>query len=255
MVTKIRVDRPGQARTVFKLVKGFFAWVVRTDDYGLDASPCARIDSESLVGRSREVDRTLTNFEIRALWLASERLAYPFGDFVQLLMLTGLRRNEVANCTADEIDGRRWILPAARMKNGRDHLVPVAPMIEVLLSGLPRFQDGCFLFSSSGGRKPIAGFSKAKNALDAAMKAELAKEGHAFKAWTFHDIRRTVRTRLSSLGVQGHICERILAHAQPEIERRYNLYGFEQEKLAALEKWNQALDGIINPRPELRVVA
>jgi integrase len=255
MVNKIKVDRPGQARTIYNLVKGFFNWAVRTDDYGLDASPCAKIDTESLVGRSQEVDRTLTNLEIRALWKAAEQLAYPFGDFFRLLLLTGLRRSEVANCTDEEIEGRRWVIPGRRMKNGRDHLVPIAPAIEGLLGGLPRFQDGPFLFSTTGGRKAIAAFSTAKTALDEGMKAELAKEGHAFEPWTIHDIRRTVRTRLSSLGVQGHICERILAHAQPEIERRYNKYAFEQEKLDALQVWHDALEGIINPRPDLRVVA
>jgi integrase len=247
----------GQARAVYTLLRTFFNWAVKNDF--IEVSPCVKIDVETLVGQKKEIDRTLDDYELRALWRATEALGYPAGSFFRLLLLTGLRRREASNASWLEFDlaAGRWIVPATRMKarpgKAKDHLVPIAPKIRSLLEALPRHVGGEFLFSYSGGREPIKAFSKLKAALDKAMRAELAKEGREFKSFVIHDLRRSVRTRLSSLGVAMHICERVLAHAQPELQSRYDKHGFEKEKLDALVTWHAALETII--RPPLRAVA
>jgi integrase len=52
-----------------------------------------------------------------------------------------------------------------------------------------------------------------------------------------HDLRRTVRSGLSRLGVQPHISERVLNHAQPGIIATYDVYAYGPEKREALERW------------------
>jgi len=148
---------------------------------------------------------------------------------------------------------KRWIIPHERMKNKpgadpRPHLVPITPEIASLLRELPRHVGGNFLFSETGA-KPISGFGRAKAKLDALMRADLKANGHKPpERWTIHDVRRTCRTRFSALGgIPEHFGERLLAHAVPEIEGRYNLYGFENEKRAALVTWHRALRNIIEP--------
>ena len=86
------------------------------------------------------------------------------------------------------------------------------------------------------------------------MRRDLEAQGHAFEPFTTHDVRRSARTRFSSLGIPEHIGERLLAHAVPELQGRYNLYGYEAEKRAALEKWHAALDHIVNPKPSSNVI-
>ncbi len=156
---------------------------------------------------------------------------------------------------------KRLVIPAERTGPGsshgmkgksgkaRPHLVPITPKIEALLSELPQYAGGPFIFSTTGGRKPIANFSKAKNALDAAMKAELEKEGHAFEEFNIHDVRRSCRTRFSDsrLKIGPEIRERLLAHTPPKIQQIYDLHEFEDEKRAALESWHAALERIVNP--------
>jgi integrase len=167
-------------------------------------------------------------------------------------MLTGVRRLEAAEASWQEIDlgSRRWVIPAERMKarpgKAKPHLVPITPAIEALLNETPRFTGGQYLFSNSGGAKALSAFSKAKHDLDEAMKADL---GDAFRPFVIHDVRRTCRTKFSEIGIPEHIAERLLAHAVPEIERRYNLHGFEKEKAAALERWHSHLEGIVEGRP------
>jgi hypothetical protein len=69
-------------------------------------------------------------------------------------------------------------------------------------------------------------------------------------AWIFHDLRRTVRTRLvSDLGIESFIAERVIGHALPGLHGVYDQGTHRDAKRAALEKWADALAGIVRPRP------
>jgi hypothetical protein len=75
-----------------------------------------------------------------------------------------------------------------------------------LLRDLPRFV-GDHGFTTTGGDRPISGFSKMKAGLDRLVPA-----------WTLHDLRRTVRTGLSSLGVLPVITELDVLDRQPLLQ-------------------------------------
>ena len=61
----------------------------------------------------------------------------------------------------------------------------------------------------------------------------------------WHDVRRTVRTRLSQLRVPREVAEAVLGHAPPSIVGTYDMYQFIDEKRAALDRWARHLDGIV----------
>ena len=54
--------------------------------------------------------------------------------------------------------------------------------------------------------------------------------------FTVHDLRRTCRTLLAKLGVQGHIAERCLNHKLKGVEGIYNRHDYFEERKEALEK-------------------
>jgi integrase len=92
-----------------------------------------------------------------------------------------------------------WTIPLERMKGDVGHEVPLSPMAIELLEALPSFK-GDFIFTTTSGKRPISGFSKAKARLDesiAGLREEDANgaEVAPMPRWTFHDLRRTVRTR------------------------------------------------------------
>ena len=62
---------------------------------------------------------------------------------LEFLALTALRSGEVRSATWDEIDLEAgiWFVPAAHMKNKRDHRVPLTKTSIDLLEALPRFKD------------------------------------------------------------------------------------------------------------------
>jgi len=65
---------------------------------------------------------------------------------LQFAILTATRVGEVIGATWQEIDfkGRVWVIPAERMKAGREHRVPLSDAALALLQALPRTGDRVF---------------------------------------------------------------------------------------------------------------
>jgi hypothetical protein len=125
------------------------------------------------------------------------------------------------------------------MKNKRAHALPLTPQMRELLLCLPQWANGEFLFSTTGGMRPISGFSKFKARFDRGLD-DVAP-------WQLHDLRRTVRTGLSRAGVPVFDAELIIAHQQSGVHGVYDKFRYQQEKLAGLDKWEQLLARIIDP--------
>ena len=69
-------------------------------------------------------------------------------------------------------------------------------------------------------------------------------------AWTLHDLRRTVRTRLSAIGVLPVVAELVIGHKQTGIAAIYDLHRYDAEKRDALTRWEATLRSIVAPEPE-----
>ncbi|MGL5390683.1 MAG: tyrosine-type recombinase/integrase, partial [Shewanella sp.] len=68
------------------------------------------------------------------------------------------------------------------------------------------------------------------------------KLGHEQK-WTFHDLRRTLATRLNDLGISPHIVEHLLGHSVSGVAGIYNRSHYINEKKIALDKWLDVIQG------------
>src|SRR5207342_2248098 len=101
-------------------------------NYAVKAQLCtdnpARLTENPVDPKSRQRKRKLDDRELALVWKAAGKIGYPFGSAVQLLVLTGARRNEVCAAPRSEFDGERkvWTLPAERAKNNVEHLVPLS---------------------------------------------------------------------------------------------------------------------------------
>ena len=226
-----------------------FNWAIEAGDYGLETSPCDRIRPRHLIGERSPRDRVLTDAEIAALWRSSERMGYPFGPVIQLLMLTGVRKSEASDAQWPEFDLKNniWTVPAERFKSKSTHLIPLTNDVLLLLKALPRFTKGDHLFSSSFGQNPVTAFTRAKTRLDRLMEEEFGKKPAPFR---LHDIRRTVRTRLAGLRVADEVAEMIIGHGRRGIQRVYDLHQYENEMREALVLWAARLRDIVTPPPE-----
>jgi integrase len=247
ILTIVKRPAPEYARSVLDDLRMLFSWAVDMVEadrpYRLGASPVAGIKPKFLIGKKTVGTRVLEDNELKALWVATGNAGYPVGPMVRMLMLTGCRLNEVAGARWCELNGE-WVIPPERFKSDIQHRLPITNDLRVLLDGLPRFKSGDFIFSTRYGRKPMGGFTKAKSKIDSFMPAETPH-------WTFHDIRRTVRTRLSQLHVHRDVAELIIGHGKKGLDRIYNQYEFKDEIRDGIERWHGMLRSIVNPRPNV----
>ena len=136
-----------------------FGWAIRRGS--LSDSPFERVPIAATVRR----DRVLSDDEIRRVWKATEGPG-AFNAIVRALLLTGQRREEVSGLMWSELDSDLsvWTLPAARSKNGKPHVIPISPQMEVLLRAQPRISGADLAFP--GDRGVFSGWSKSKDRLD-----------------------------------------------------------------------------------------
>ena len=133
---------------------------------------------------------------------------------------------------------KRRFDPPERMKGDAAHEVPLSQAAVEILKGLPRF-TGSHVFSTTGGKRPISGFSKMKTRLDELMP-DVAP-------WRFHDLRRTMRTGLGGLPVPSNVAELCIGHAQPGLHKVYDRHGYRDEKRRAFDLWAACLLLIVQP--------
>jgi integrase len=62
----------------------------------------------------------------------------------------------------------------------------------------------------------------------------------------FHDIRRTVATRLAEAGVSVSVIEAVLGHRPPRLVRTYQKHGYVPEMSAALNAWDARLTEVVS---------
>jgi integrase len=239
---------PAAANKALKSIKTFLRWCVGRGI--LDQSP-----GEGVPLPAKEVarDRVLDDQELARIIVACRKIGEPYGGIVQLLALTGQRREEVAGLTWEELDlaGRVWTLPRTRTKNGKMHIVHLSEQSMAVLRDVER--HGSYVFSPAGHR-PFQSFSQGKRLLD-----QLSDVTN----WRLHDLRRTCVSGMARLGVAPHVADKILNHQSGTISgvaAVYQRHDFLAERREALERWGahcSELIGGVSPerRIDLKIVA
>lgn len=246
------------ANTAFGRLKAFLNWASDKKERHFPYTPISKMKLPYKEGKRT---RFFSEAEVRYLWLASETLPAPIEAWLKMLILTGLRLQEVARAHWREInlDAREWIIPAERMKNNKPHMVPLTrKMIAILKSvGPTAAQRRGYVFSLNG-TGPINSFSKTKDLIETALSRivgnEFRKNGFPLPApatiadWVYHDTRRTVTTHLVKNGISITITEAILSHALPgvsQVSEHYIVYNFAKEKREALELWTEMVERVV----------
>ncbi|HEX7082356.1 MAG TPA: integrase arm-type DNA-binding domain-containing protein [Gammaproteobacteria bacterium] len=136
------------------------------------------------------------------------------------------------------LEGATWRIPAARMKMGRDHLVPLSTQaLEILHELHPLTGRGRYLFPSL--RSPQRPMS------DNTLNAALRRLGYAKDEITAHGFRHMASTLLNEAGWNPDAIERQLAHVEKNRVRGvYNAAEYLSERRAMMEAWGDYLRGL-----------
>ncbi|MBR0671724.1 tyrosine-type recombinase/integrase [Neoroseomonas soli] len=233
--------KPAARRKVFSYVSHFLRWCQDRDL--IDHNPCRDIRPPKPVA-ARE--RVLTDVEIAALMKLHGSI---WGTMLQLMLLTGQRGGEVCKMRVSEIDlaARTWTIPAATMKQGRTHVVPLSAAAAEIVGREIRERPegwGPYLFGvGSKGEKPYNGRSNG-------MEEVLKLTGTA--GWYGHDCRRTAITLMQRVGIAREVRQRVTGHAAPrDGAASYERHRFDDEARRAVERLADEVGRIVRGGAEI----
>jgi integrase len=162
----------------------------------------------------------------------------------RFLILTAGRTGEVVGCRWSEIDlaARLWTVPAARMKAGKEHRVPLNDAAMQILEALPREND--YVFPGSRKDAPI-------NSM--AMRLLLGPMGH--EGITVHGFRSTFSDWAAerATGFSHHVVEMALAHSVgTAVSQAYRRSDLVEQRAKLAEAWARycttpAADATVTP--------
>jgi integrase len=226
-----------------KHLSKLFHWAV--DRQLIPANPITRLDR---VEAYTERERVLSVDELRRVWDAAGKLGYPFGPWYRMLILTGGRRAEIAKLEKserrdvklqmeDEETVPAIVLPPSRVKNRQYRTFYLSPPAVAILDSLPDL-GGKFIFSSTAGKTPVSGYSKAQTRIVRILNATGKEEGkEPLEHWTPHDFRRSIATGMAEMGIRGEYIEQVLGHSKGKLERTYNKHDYASEVREAMLRW------------------
>src|SRR5437867_3532722 len=134
---------PVQANRTRSLLRHMFRWALakpsRRRKFALTINPVADVEK---VAQEKSRERVYSDDELKAIWKASDQIGM-IGQIFQLQLLTAARPGEVTQMEWSELELSRavWTQPAAKTKNGKTHVVPLAPAAVRILETLKAQQS------------------------------------------------------------------------------------------------------------------
>ncbi|WMY72742.1 tyrosine-type recombinase/integrase [Buttiauxella selenatireducens] len=157
-------------------------------------------------------------------WDGHDYVAMKNSLLFQILTMVRPREAREARWAEINVQNKEWIIPAERMKTGREHVVPLSSQAMFILNEMRKHKYGEFVFYSD--RKPQQAISKA-------LRHKYFLEGPFAGVATAHGFRAMWSTLLNEEGFNPDVIEAALAHKNSDAIRGvYNRTTyFEQRKI------------------------
>jgi integrase len=135
---------PGQTAQAYRALRAFVGWCAEHKEYGpathADACTSKAVKELAPVIGTKDGD-SLQREQLRAWFEAVRRIRNPvITAYLQALLLTGARRDELAGLTWDGLDFA-WNSMKIHDKVEGERVIPLTPYVAALLAGLPRRKD------------------------------------------------------------------------------------------------------------------
>lgn len=251
--------RATQARQAYGALRTFIAWCEDRPEYrGLvpPEAATARIARQTLPPKGAK-DDCLQREQLPAWFTAVRQLSNPvIAAYLQCLLLTGARREELGTLTWENVDFR-WLSLTIKDKVEADHLrvIPLTPYVAALLTTLPRRNQWVFSSPTAADGRLVEPRIAHNRALATAGLPEL----------TLHGLRRSFSTLSEWCELPAGVVAQIQGHRPSATAERH----YKRRPLDLLRQWHVKLEawilseaGIEQPKPQeqgqaprLRVVA
>lgn len=236
---------PVAANRTRALVHTVFEFGIRKSYLPADAvNPCRGVSRPG--GKEKSRERVLSKEELKTLWKSLSGFEEPLASAYRLMLLTAQRSGEVKAMRWDEIEGNLWVIPGHKTKNGQEQRLPLSRAALACIEALrEESTSDTWVFPSRFKQTPhIMDLTKATERLRKAGAPTLGK-------FTLHDLRRTVATGLSEMGIDDVLIAKILNHkwADRQVTSVYNRWKKHPEMRQALERWAARLEQIATGEP------
>jgi integrase len=230
--------RPYAAVRIYAHLKDFFKWCARQQI--IRDNPMANMPAP-FTGTPR--DRHFTDNEIKAIWKAADQLDPVEGAYTKLILLTALRKDELAKAQWTEFDNAEkptvFTVPTERVKLRAEikrkkkpvYIVPLPALAQRILKTLPR-KDGQLVFPGL---------------FTTTVKRKLVKLG-APKDFKLHTARHTVATFFQNKGRSEFERGLLLNHSDSGTVTGGYSHGYPVElKRELLSEWAAHIEKLVEP--------
>jgi len=225
---------PTTAAQAFRALRAFLTWCAKHETYSaaVQAGACQSDDVKRKVPTVKtKPNDSLRRAQIKPWFEAVQKIGNPvIAAYLQGLLLTGARRNELAALRWADVDFQ-WKSLTIRDKVEGERTIPLTPYLEHLISALPRRNE--FVFSS-----PTAASGRLEEPRIQHVRA-LAAAG--LPALSLHGLRRSFGTLSEWVEVPAGIVAQIMGHKPSAIAEKHYI----QRELDLLHLWHVKIEAWI----------
>lgn len=226
------VTRPTRARLALRLLRAFLNWCGRHSTYKaiVTSNPAQNNDAKERLGKAKVKHDVLQREQLPAWFNAIKKIQNPvISAYLQTLLLTGARREEIASLGWEDIDFQ-WNSLTIKDKVEDFRIIPLTPYVSHLLAMLPRRNQWVFSsVSAANGRLTDPSIAHRKACAIAGLDL------------TLHGLRRSFASLCEWIEMPAGIAAQIQGHA-PQGVREQN---YIRRPLDLLRMWHVKIEAWI----------
>ena len=232
---KTTKQAPTTAAQAFRAIRAFLTWCAKHETYraAVQSGACQSDDVKKRVPapQTKEND-SLRRAQIMPWFEAVQKIGNPvIAAYLQGLLLTGARRNELAGLRWDNVDFQWKSLTIHDKATKAERTIPLTPYMEHLIAPLPRRNE--FVFSSTTAKS--GRLEEPRNQHNKALAAA------ALPALSLHGLRRSFGTLSEWVEVPAGIVAQIMGHKPSAIAEKHYI----QRELDLLHLWHVKIESWI----------
>ena len=231
-VTRETKTRPARALLGFRLLRAFLNWCAESDGYRLMAQPdaCHSKKTREKLGKPAAKTDSLQREQLADWFKALRCDANPVAAaYLQSLLLTGARREELAGLRWEDVDFQ-WKSLRIRDKVEGERTIPLTPYVAHLLSWLPHRPKNPFVFTSVGAASGRLQDARANHT----RALKIAGLPHV----TLHGLRRSFGTLAEWVEVPVGVVAQIQGHKPSAIAEKH----YRVRPLDLLRMWHERIE-------------